>query len=210
MISTCSGRALPGGARPRSLSVRVSKAVVAILLVLVVSVTGAQDPSIISVIEASREAQQSVLFSNLPATVTDTVDRVVFHESSDGLILENVSFYRRPYELSDGTLYTQTPPYESDVFVRQIIENPLAERTLVLLPESSVGQAAWAARLHAVGEMERLNADRDVVVLLDSADAESLNDARDWLESFRGGLSVDSQLSLLLVVETVRPAGRNR
>ncbi|MEE8440752.1 MAG: hypothetical protein V3S41_03455 [Spirochaetia bacterium] len=146
----------------------------------------------------SRAARQSVLFDNLSATVFDIVDRVVFHRTADGLVLEKVSFYRQPYGLSDGMHYSQTPPYESGLFVRQIIENPLAERTLVLLPESAIGQGPWAARLRALTDIDRLNPDRAIAVLVDFVDTATLEPISSEVGRIRSGLTMESRLSVLL------------
>jgi hypothetical protein len=148
----------------------------AILVLTVGATVGAQ---------TVRDKQESVLFQRMPGSTLDSLDRVEFRVVDERILLSNVWFERQAYDLSDGFLLRQTAPYETGLFVRQIIEHPLATSTVVVFPGEAADRATTVNRFLSVLEMSRMNPGRELILASEFADsaaplsAGSLSDALD-------------------------------
>ena len=112
-----------------------------------------------------RESQASVTLDRMSGSIRDVVDRVEFTLTGDYVNLSDVWFNRQPHSLSDGVLLLQTPPFESEVFVRQIMEHPRAEKTVVIFPGLATDQANVLSRFLAMAEIAALNAGKELQVV---------------------------------------------
>ena len=116
---------------------------------------------------SSREVEAAVLFDHIPGTIHDVPARITLAVLPDDVVLQSVSMRREPYRLSDGLRLLQTADCETRVYVRQIIEHPRAQRTVVVYPGESSGAAASTSRVLAMLDLALLNPDRHVVAAHD-------------------------------------------
>lgn len=114
---------------------------------------------------SARDAQAAVLFDHVPGTIHDVPARILLDVPPSGVLpsdvrLNSVAMRRQPYHLSDGLQLRQTPDCEEEAYVRQVIEHPLSNRTVVVFPGEASGATARAARLLAMIDLALLNPDR--------------------------------------------------
>ncbi len=167
------------------------------------------DPSV-------RDMQAAVLFDHIPGLISDLPETMLLDVLPDDVRLRSVSIRREPYRLSDGLLLLQTPSSQSDVFVRQLIEHPLAERTVVVYPGVATGPAERAARLLAMADLALLNPARPVLAVHDhglleafgdptAADGTASNAGRIW-RLLDGGAAATAALSDLFQLAPIPSA----
>ncbi len=117
-----------------------------------------------------RELQASVTLDRMSGSIRDVVDRVDFTLSGDYVNLSDVWFNRQPHSLSDGVALLQTHPFESEVFVRQIVEHPRAEKTVVIFPGLAVGHASVLSRFLVMAEIAALNPGKELQAVGETQD----------------------------------------
>jgi hypothetical protein len=158
-------------------------AVMAILLILTFGAPASLPAQQLT--RSAREMQAAVLFDHIPGTISDLPESMLLDVLPADVRLRDVSIRREPYRLSDGLLLLQTPDSQPDVFVRQLIEHPLAERTVVVYPGAASGPAERAARLLAMADLALLNPERPILAVSE----------HDVLEAFGGPSAADRPAS---------------
>jgi hypothetical protein len=119
-----------------------------------------------------RDAQESVMLARMAGSTLDEVDRVEFALGDDDAHVRDVWFSRRPHVLSDGVQVLQTPSFQSEVFVRQVIEHPLATKTVVVFPGFSAQPGNVASRFLSMVDIAALNTGRELQVLAAGPDGD--------------------------------------
>ena len=136
-----------------------------------------------------RDMEESVLFERMPGSTLDSLDRVEFRVVDDRIVLGDVWFERRPYDLSDGLLLPQTGQYESELYVRQIIEHPLAKATVVVYPGESTDRSTTISRFLSFVELSQLNEGRSLTVASEFEDGVPDVSAQSLSEALENGAS---------------------
>ena len=138
--------------------------------VAVVGQSGESGGGMVRAGAARRDREAAVLFERMSGSVLDVADRVDFRLTSEGIQLYDAAFRRRPQVLTDGVSLVQTPDSEQNTYVRQVLEHPLADRTVVVFPGDSAGVSLAASRLVAMAELVGLNTARSLRIACAGAD----------------------------------------
>jgi hypothetical protein len=130
-----------------------------------------------------RAQKEAISLRKISDTKTDEIRNIIlsFDENGD-LLLEDAAFVQIPYILTDGTVLTQSQPWEQELFVWRLIENNQAGKTILLFPNAHSSFRGSYRRFAIMSELALENREKSINIFL-----ESMDDAvdREILDKFR-------------------------
>ena len=116
-----------------------------------------------------KKLNEALEVKDLTIISNNDIEQMTFaKDENEDIEVKEIKYFKKPYKLSDNTSILSTDKKELDLFIRNIIEHPTADKTIIIFPDIHSDYIVGYKKFLEMQKIADINPEKKITVLLES------------------------------------------